>query len=172
MLQIHPETSRSSHAYNCWCARWSLSKAPSTNLTSVKTTGKWRMGSLERATGCIFSSQCQKTRNFQKTRSPKVLRNFGLDDLSGGGCGDRAVWWSQTGSNRRPHACKARALPTELWPHFAVESCHISNFGDRQTVRSTASATARPSQCEGHLRQDGGPGKTRTSDLTLIKRAL
>jgi hypothetical protein len=27
-----------------------------------------------------------------------------------------AAWWSQTGSNRRPHACKARALPTELWP--------------------------------------------------------
>src|SRR4029078_5555272 len=24
--------------------------------------------------------------------------------------------WSQTGSNRRPHACKARALPAELWP--------------------------------------------------------
>ena len=29
---------------------------------------------------------------------------------------DRSVWWSQTGSNRRPHACKARALPAELWP--------------------------------------------------------
>src|SRR5215469_18445243 len=27
------------------------------------------------------------------------------------------VWWSQTGSNRRPPACKAGALPTELWPH-------------------------------------------------------
>ena len=27
-------------------------------------------------------------------------------------------WWSQTGSNRRPHACKARALPAELWPQF------------------------------------------------------
>ena len=26
-------------------------------------------------------------------------------------------WWSKTGSNRRPHACKARALPTELLPH-------------------------------------------------------
>ena len=25
-------------------------------------------------------------------------------------------WWRQTGSNRRPHACKARALPTELCP--------------------------------------------------------
>jgi hypothetical protein len=27
-----------------------------------------------------------------------------------------AGWWSQTGSNRRPDACKAPALPTELWP--------------------------------------------------------
>jgi hypothetical protein len=31
-----------------------------------------------------------------------------------------AQWWSQTGSNRRPHACKARALPTELWPRQNV----------------------------------------------------
>jgi hypothetical protein len=28
----------------------------------------------------------------------------------------RYRWWSQTGSNRRPPACKAGALPTELWP--------------------------------------------------------
>jgi hypothetical protein len=26
-------------------------------------------------------------------------------------------WWSQTDSNRRHPACKAGALPTELWPH-------------------------------------------------------
>ena len=26
------------------------------------------------------------------------------------------IWWRRTGSNRRPHACKARALPTELRP--------------------------------------------------------
>jgi hypothetical protein len=31
---------------------------------------------------------------------------------------DLSDWWSQTGSNRRPHACKARALPTELWPRL------------------------------------------------------
>ena len=30
----------------------------------------------------------------------------------------RVSKWSWTGSNRRPHACKARALPTELWPLF------------------------------------------------------
>jgi hypothetical protein len=29
---------------------------------------------------------------------------------------DDPSWWSQTGSNRRPPACKAGALPTELWP--------------------------------------------------------
>ena len=28
----------------------------------------------------------------------------------------RYRWWSQTESNRRPPACKAGALPTELWP--------------------------------------------------------
>jgi hypothetical protein len=27
------------------------------------------------------------------------------------------AWWSLSGSNRRPHACKARALPAELRPH-------------------------------------------------------
>ena len=26
------------------------------------------------------------------------------------------TWWSQSGSNRRPSACKADALPAELWP--------------------------------------------------------
>ena len=28
----------------------------------------------------------------------------------------RLNWWSQSGSNRRPPACKAGALPAELWP--------------------------------------------------------
>jgi hypothetical protein len=31
-------------------------------------------------------------------------------------------WWSQTGSNRRPEACKATALPAELWPLFGVDA--------------------------------------------------
>ena len=30
-------------------------------------------------------------------------------------------WWSQSGSNRRPQACKASALPTELWPRTRGE---------------------------------------------------
>ena len=30
--------------------------------------------------------------------------------------GRARYWWSQSGSNRRPPACKAGALPAELWP--------------------------------------------------------
>ncbi len=33
----------------------------------------------------------------------------------------RKRWWSWTGSNRRPQACKARALPAELQPHVTLE---------------------------------------------------
>ena len=43
------------------------------------------------------------------------------------GCATRSLkgeaWWSQTGSNRRPHACKARALPAELWPRNPEDEC-------------------------------------------------
>jgi hypothetical protein len=51
-------------------------------------------------------------------------------------------WWSQTGSNRRPPECKSGALPAELWPRWDNPD------------------------------KPGGPGTTRTSDLTLIRGAL
>ena len=34
------------------------------------------------------------------------------------GYGKGIKWWSQAGSNCRPPACKAGALPAELWPHI------------------------------------------------------
>ena len=46
-------------------------------------------------------------------------------------------WWSQTGSNRRPHACKARALPTELWPRMSewpMASCDWNPFAIRHAL--------------------------------------
>ena len=30
----------------------------------------------------------------------------------------RSNWWRYAGSNRRPPACKAGALPAELYPHI------------------------------------------------------
>ena len=41
-----------------------------------------------------------------------------------GACRRSTIWWSQTGSNRRPHACKARALPAELWPRNQKTNAH------------------------------------------------
>lgn len=69
------------------------------------------------------SSQCQTTRltpgnasnvcefRISWTRKPQLPARHVISLIE--------KWWSQTGSNRRPHACKARALPTELWPRQA-----------------------------------------------------
>lgn len=63
--------------------------------------------------GSISSLRCQKSRtllSIQTSRCEVMFR--GRRSVAG----DQTIWWSQTGSNRRPHACKARALPAELWP--------------------------------------------------------
>jgi hypothetical protein len=73
-------------------------------------------------------------------------------------------WWSQTGSNRRPHACKARALPAELWPHFPRRR-PSSPFG--VVALAFAGATAQQPSFKKACRAEaaraakaGGPGKT------------
>jgi hypothetical protein len=72
----------------------------------------------KRRPGAISSSRCQTTRALrhrQEERKTQLL----LDEPTPGlttPAGNTPVWWSQTGSNRRPPACKAGALPAELWP--------------------------------------------------------
>jgi hypothetical protein len=100
---------------------------------------------------------------------------------------DTGPWWSQTGSNRRPHACKARALPTELWPHLGFASsagAGVRPLGPtrpgRALPRPWRAAVRRRGKAQGDARRrrrlrppnNGGPGTTRTSDLTLIRGAL
>lgn len=46
-------------------------------------------------------------------RSACVLRSH-WRRLTSSQAGDRAAWWAATGSNRRPLACQASALPSEL----------------------------------------------------------
>ena len=50
----------------------------------------------------------------RRTTSQKQVTPQGASGKGASGKGGK--WWSQTGSNRRPEACKATALPTELWP--------------------------------------------------------
>ena len=61
----------------------------------------------------IPSLRCQANRcDTQRNRYSFVRFGRSCSGMS------RTVWWSQTGSNRRPPACKAGALPTELWPRL------------------------------------------------------
>ena len=52
----------------------------------------------------------------QKQVTPQGAKGKGAKGKGAKGKGGK--WWSQTGSNRRPEACKATALPTELWPRL------------------------------------------------------
>ena len=44
------------------------------------------------------------------------------------------IWWSQTGSNRRPPACKAGALPTELWPRQCTPAFAKDSAGNLRSI--------------------------------------
>src|SRR5215203_7562832 len=81
-------------------------------------------------------------------------------------------WWSLSGSNRRPEACKATALPAELRPRFCLASVAGRDLRPLGYPRQRA---RRPVGLRKHVRTaseapeiNGGPGTTRTSDLTLI----
>ena len=53
------------------------------------------------------------------------------------GKGRGGLWWSLSGSNRRPPACKAGALPAELRPH----PCRTSGLCLVETAQCAASMT-------------------------------
>src|SRR5260370_9544646 len=63
---------------------------------------------------CLAVSQPARLRQRGLRRAPR----FVLQESRG--CATRSpkgeAWWSQAGSNRRPLACHASALPAELWP--------------------------------------------------------
>src|SRR5580700_3676216 len=102
------------------------------------------------APGSISSSRCQTTRARRQPSfdGPQVesARISGFHErvlkVGSGGIAivfDRNVWWSQTGSNRRPPACKAGALPTELWPRIDwLASCSSRQLAPPAFAEATA----------------------------------
>ena len=48
----------------------------------------------------------------------------------------RKLWWSRPGSNRRPPACKAGALPTELRPQTWYSDVYKEQYFEIYFVRS------------------------------------
>jgi hypothetical protein len=72
---------------------------------------------------CALSGWCLANPMVLTPRRRRALRRARRRQNAGAGWWSRMVeqdggagWWRQTGSNRRPHACKARALPAELCP--------------------------------------------------------
>ena len=90
---------------------------PAFTMSMIRRT-RDRVMTREHVLKLIVSVEC-----LSRCRSTKPLYHFASE-----------AWWSQTGSNRRPHACKACALPTELWPRCLGE---ISSRRSGFTLRVT-----------------------------------
>ena len=92
------------------------------------------------------------------------------------------TWWRMTGSNRRPPACKAGALPAELIPQsflyfflslFLLANDHramLEAGGHR--VRFCTQACLRQRSAMVSVRPNGGSDRNRTYDPRLIKTVL
>ena len=89
-------------------------------------------------------SQCQR-RCFTRTYRPSRIPLSSSLEI---------CWWSLSGSNRRPQACKASALPTELRPH--IRNCMVGRVGVEPTtsrlsgVRSNHLSYRPPHMPAGH----------------------
>ena len=96
------------------CSRGTKSRTAATHALCICQTmmsSRIRPQSCQGAPDEPFNSRCQIRRPGRSLERRTSLLSAIARALF------KRRWWSQTGSNRRPHACKARALPTELWPH-------------------------------------------------------
>ncbi len=94
----------------------------SINARGIETRRRRR--SCGRSGRSLLFTMSDNTQQPGSTRAQAVRNRLFLSGRMG--CSDVSTndsrasvittWWSQTGSNRRPPACKAGALPTELWP--------------------------------------------------------
>ena len=138
-----------------------------------------------RRLGCISSSRCPDdhrrasrghTAEFDvRSRGASFMERVRSRQPTGGSCARAPQvsssllcappdWWSQTGSNRRPPACKAGALPTELWPRSGV-GVQVSDFCRRAWIR--ARSTAKPATW--HLMVGLGRFELPTSHLSSAR---
>ena len=70
--------------------------------------------------GCGAHDHGQTDGDRARSRMRREAPEGGRRGTRGGRVGEG--WWSQAGSNRRPPACHAGALPAELWPRAEPES--------------------------------------------------
>ena len=103
LLSLHPASTECASSSQCQISKGSSRHpAPPSNLIPGRKSPQHPLRAL-----------------FVKERNRSKSHRKEQDNAKG-----PASWWSQTGSNRRPHACKARALPAELWPRNQKTNAH------------------------------------------------
>ena len=105
--------------------------------TNRRSGGSDWMAFFSEGTGRCRSRRCGLRQTTAAVTSAVPLAFHRLLPLAKGRC-----WWSRTGSNRRPEACKATALPTELRPHDfcrAKTRCPTAACNKPQTGRASRS---------------------------------
>ena len=70
-----------------------------------------------------------------KGRCPWPLDDGDVTHINYDPVSKHKTWWSQAGSNRRPLACHASALPAELWPRTREAANFTVRRGTRQAPR-------------------------------------
>ena len=123
--------------------------------------------------GSISSLRCQKSRKTRSGESGECGTMFSrTNDREP--IGDQTIWWSQTGSNRRPHACKARALPAELWPRNqktnALHSIKMVGL-ERFELSTSRLSSARSNQLSYRPGKRGGrPSEERETEAAVSRK--
>jgi hypothetical protein len=111
----------------------------------------------------VFADVCFLSRSSARLRSLELRRGSLRKKACRAEAGIASEgWWSQTGSNRRPHACKARALPAELWPRTRRRMLLSRALCARLRWRYGAAAFIQGGLPSRSCRaaKAGGPGKT------------
>ena len=84
-------------------------------------------------------------------------------------------WWSQAGSNRRPLACHASALPAELWPHVEARRSYAEPPCNCQgNERITLTVSMRPSRAREQRSRSvarGAPASRRSAARRCHRRS-
>ena len=76
----------------------------------------------------------------------------------------REGWWSRSGSNRRPQACKARALPTELRPRKTSNGQRLKWLAEAKLGARLRPFGLRRGSLRCCAAKTGGRDKDRTCD--------
>jgi hypothetical protein len=114
--------SRSSATLAPDCKKESVAKNVLVSFISgISSQGPKSVSTQGCNTNKTLHSRCQSaSRNGGKAERNSI---WSSRNLSGVTTVHSERWWRQTGSNRRPEACKATALPTELCPQLAIFPC-------------------------------------------------